>query len=374
MKIVFVSNFLNHHQIPLCEELRAAVEEFYFIATDNGDSQGYQVSEKRDYLIDYQKDSIRAKNEIMSADAVVFGACPEQFVEWRMKENKLSFIYSERVFKKGMWHFLRPKNLNMLMRRYLNHKKKNLYVLAASAFLPYELSVFGFPRDKVFKWGYFPNCKVDTEYEKQPNTILCAGRMLDWKHMETVIECARLLKQDSYKFKAHIVGEGPEKENLSALIDKYELNDYVSLLGSKSHDELLKLMQKSSIYMFTSDFKEGWGAVANEAMANGCAVVASSAAGATPFLISHNDNGLIYKYGKNENAYQAVKLLFDNPKKAKKIGEKAKQTINNDYNYNVAAERFLYAVDEFYSDNKITHAKTGVLSPVKIISNDWFKG
>ena len=372
MKIVFVSNFLNHHQIPFCEEIIKKCDEFYFIATDKDGNQGYQTTHDSYYLIDYNADTVRAENEILSADAVIFGACPDRLVELRMKENKLSFIYSERIFKKGVWRCLIPRNLQMLKQRYLNHKNKNLYVLAASAFLPYDLSLFGFSRNKIFKWGYFPECQVAAKADKQQNTILYAGRLLKLKHVETVIETAKLLKQDGLNFKINIVGDGPEKENLLELKDRYNLDGYVCFLGSKTHEELLEIMQKSSIYMFTSDFNEGWGAVLNEAMANGCAVVASSAVGSVPFLVSHCENGMIYKYGENRDAYKAVNVLLNDPQKAENYGENAKITIEN-YNYKVAAERFVGAVKEFYDYNKITPSDYGVFSSVEIIKNDWFK-
>lgn len=372
MKIVFVSNFLNHHQIPLCEEIISNVDDFYFIATDNGGSQGYQKTETRDYLIDYNTEKSRAESEIMSADAVIFGACPDSLVELRMRENKLSFIYSERIFKKGIWHCLIPRNYRMLKKRYLNHKEKNLYVLAASAFLPYDLSRLGFPVNKVFKWGYFPECQINEDIKKEKNTILYAGRLIKLKHVESVIDTARWLMQDGCSFKITIVGDGPERERLTALTEKYKLESYVEFAGSKTHDEVLEIMQKSSIYMFTSDFNEGWGAVLNEAMTGGCAVVASSAVGSVPFLISHNENGLIYKYGNNKNAYYEVKKLIDNPQKAVQLGEGAKKSILY-YNYKKAAQRFVNAVNEFYNDGTITPADYGVFSSVEIIKNNWLK-
>ena len=48
------------------------MDVFYFVATDNAGSQGYQRSEIRDYLIDDKKDIVIAKKEIMSADYGVF--------------------------------------------------------------------------------------------------------------------------------------------------------------------------------------------------------------------------------------------------------------------------------------------------------------
>lgn len=372
MKIVFVSNFLNHHQIPFCEHIKSLVDEFWFIATASGESQGYQTSHSGDYVIDYSLEKERALALILAADAVIFGDCPHELVPLRMKENKLSFIYSERIFKKGVWRCLIPKNFKMLKSRYLKHKTKNLYVLAASAFLPYDLSLFGFPQNKIFKWGYFPACNVAKPPKKEHKTILYAGRLLKLKHVDTVIETARLLKQDGIDFQVNIVGDGPEKDNLIHLVHTYNLENYVNFLGSKTHEEVLEIMNKSQIYMFTSDFNEGWGAVLNESMASGCAVVASSAIGSVPFLITHGENGAIYKSGDYKNAYNEVKNLLNDTEKAKQFGENAKATMDL-YNYQVAAERFVAAVKEFYANNIITPADYHILSSVKIIKNNWFK-
>ena len=53
-------------------------------------------------------------------------------------------------------------------------------------------------------------------------------------------------------------------------------------------------MERADIYLATSDRQEGWGAVINEAMNSGCAVVADHMMGAVPYLISHEENGMIY--------------------------------------------------------------------------------
>ena len=119
MKIVFVSNFLNHHQIPFCEEIKTLCDEFCFIAMENGGVGGYQVSQEREYVIDYKAETKRAENEILSADAVIFGASPDSLVNLRMKENKLSFIYSERIFKKGTWRRVIPKTRKHIKNRYI---------------------------------------------------------------------------------------------------------------------------------------------------------------------------------------------------------------------------------------------------------------
>ncbi len=373
MKIVFVSDYLNFHKTAFCDCLHSKIDTFYFVSGYSGEIKGYKGKIERDYVIYYKKERDRAIEEIMSADAVIFGACPSSLIEMRMRENKLSFIFSERMFKKSVLQCLKPKNKELIKKKYLNFKDKNLYVLAASAYLPYDLSLYKFPTEKILKWGYFPEIIMTEKTERIDNSILYAGRFLDWKHVETVVETARLLKKDKMSFRVSFVGDGPEKENLKALVEKYNLNDCVEFLGLKNHNEVLELMSTHQIFMFTSDFKEGWGAVLNEAMASGCAVVASSAAGATPFLIKHNENGKIYKYGNYKNAYRAVKELLLNKEQTEILGKNAIKTIENEYSSEIATERFVNAIKEFYETGSITPQESGVLSGVKILKNNWFQ-
>ena len=373
MKIVFVSDFLNHHQTALCDNIHSQVDEFYFIHGYSGKGSAIKKREEREYTMLYKDNPERAKKEILSADAVIFASCPNRFIDMRMKENKLSFIYSERIFKKSILQALKVENYKSVKQRFLNYKDKNLYVLAASAYLPYDLSHYRFPNEKILKWGYFPETNLLKDVVKKENSILFTGRFLDWKHAETVIETARLLKNDKIAFKVSLIGDGTEKEKLQNLVNKYNLNDCVDFLGIKSYQEVMQNMAEHKIFMFTSDYQEGWGAVLNEAMANGCAVVASSAAGATPFLVKHNENGKIYKYGNHINAYKAVKELLLNKEKAEKLGKNAIQTIENEYNGKIAAQKLVQAVKEFNDTGLITPYESGVLSQAGIIKNNWFK-
>lgn len=373
MKIVFVSNFLNHHQTTLCDNIQSKVDSFYFIYGYKGKGSKIKKREERDYTL-YFKDNVeRAKEEILSADAVIFGSCPKALIDLRMKENKLSFIYSERLFKKSILQLFKPQNYKAIKHKYLNYKDKNLYVLAASAFLSYDLSHFNYPTDKIFQWGYFPAIEKSDISEKIENSILFTGRFLDWKHVETVINTAKLLKKDKIDFNVSIIGGGPEEEKLKSFVNKYDLSDCVEFLGTKSHQEVLHIMSQHRIFMFTSSFEEGWGAVLNEAMGNGCAVVASSAAGSTPFLVTHNQNGKVYKYGNDKNAYIAVKELLLNKEETERLGKNAMETIENEYNCEIAAKRFVEAVKEFYDKGSITPYEIGVLSRADIIKNNWFK-
>lgn len=374
MTVALVSNFLNHHQIPFCEEMLKKCDNFYFIATDNGATQGYQVTCKKSYVVDYETEKERAEQILLDADAVIFGSCPNSLIKLRMDENKLSFFYSERFFKKGTWRRFIPSTRKVLNERIGQFKDKNMFVFCASAYLPYDLSLIGFPSEKCLKWGYFPDCQLYADQEeKMPNSIIWSARMLDWKHPEIPVLVAEKLKKDGYSFNLTIVGDGVELENTKNLAKEKNVTDCVSFLGSLPHDELLSQMRKHEIFLMTSDFYEGWGAVLNEAMSSRCVPVASHAIGSVPFLIKDNENGLIFHSGNANDAYLKVKKLFDNREMIKEMSKNAYSVMKESYNYKIASDRLAEFLNNMIQKDSMVTYEEGPLSKAAVITNNWYR-
>ena len=61
--------------------------------------------------------------------------------------------------------------------------------------------------------------------------FVAVGRLTRQKGFDRLIEACRLLRDEGYSFELWILGEGSEREKLEELIQKYSLNDRVSLLG-----------------------------------------------------------------------------------------------------------------------------------------------
>lgn len=139
-----------------------------------------------------------------------------------------------------------------------------------------------------------------------------------------------------------------------------------------SPEEVRKYMERANIYLFTSDFNEGWGAVLNESMNSACAVVASHAIGAVPFLLEHKKNGLIYKNGDINNLYENVKLLLDNQELSKKLGLEAYLTMKKKWNVKEATSKLLTLAESILS-NRPVYYHDGPCSKAEIITNKWSK-
>ena len=381
MNIVFVSNILNHHQMSLCKAFQKYFDDFNFVTTVKADNIGYQLSTDAEFVLHYENSENCENIEklILNADIAIFGACPDNLIEMRMRENKLSFLYAERFFKRGTWRRFIPKTRKAIYRRIVGYKDNNMYALCASAFLPYDLSLLGFPVEKCFKWGYFPDTKkydIETLLNKKKNIatkVLWVGRMLSLKHPDDAIRLAAKLKKNGINFELNLIGDGELRIDLETMVKSKKLEDCVHLLGSKTTEEVRNHMEESSIFLFTSDRKEGWGAVLNEAMNSGCAVVASSAIGSVPFLIKDGENGLIYRDGDINDLYKKVKYLIDNKENAAEMSKKAYQTLEGVWNAETAAERFMQLVNAIKTGDTDNLFNDGPCSKATVLKDNWRK-
>ncbi len=382
MTITFVSAFLNHHQILLCEEFRKHCDEFYYISTMPVPQErldfGYEdVEKKYSYVLrayDGSTDHKDIEDIILRSDAVIFGECNNKYIELRMKENKLSFLYSERFFKKGTWRRFIPQTRRKIEKRVIRYKNKNFYVLCASAYLSRDLKLLGFNADKCFKWGYFPQVKkydARPERNNTPVKLLWVGRFLPLKHTEDAIYAASELKARGVDFTFDIIGTGECEASLKELVKNLGLDKQVNFLGSMGPSSVIENMEKSDIFMMTSDFHEGWGAVSNEAMSTGCAVLLSSALGCANFLIKDKKNGLIYQYGNNKDFAEKLYQLAKDKKLREKLGKEAYKTIKEEYNQTVAAERLMEFIKNDCKVNK--DYDWGPMTQAPIVHNKWYK-
>lgn len=385
MKLVFASNYLNHHQLPLALKFRRMFgEDFIFIATKAVSNArinlGYiDMDEKYDFVLPAYKSQENEKlavDLINKCDVLICGSVPEYMVAQRINDNKIVFRYSERPLKNGVEPH---KYLARLLKwRKYNPRSKNLYLLCASAYTAADYRHFGMFKNRAYKWGYFPetvkyNSFVKLVSKKDTNSILWCGRLIDWKHPEIAVMIAQRLKADGYKFTLNIVGDGDLRAQLNKMIADNDLSDCVRLVGAVAADEVRKYMEASGVFLLTSDFREGWGAVLNEAMNSGCAVVASSAAGAVPYLIKNGENGVIYQNNNIDEMYKSVSNLLSNPNAQQRLGSNAYNTIIELWCADVAAERFITLAQCIENSSSCNVFNSGPCSKAEIISNNWFK-
>ena len=381
MTIVFISNFFNHHQKYISDYwYHATNRHYWFIATMEMPEEQKKLGYKEfneDYIIKLNKDNrCRIKEIVNKADIVIIGSGDETLLDERIRSKKLIYRYSERIFKNDI-------SLPRFIRRAMIHRKKNpssaeMYLLCASAFAAQDFMRCGLFKRKCFKWGYFPQTKKFEDISavisnKDKRRLLWCGRLIDWKNPCHTLEIAKKLKDNGYNFRLKIIGDGQLYEKMQRQIFKLSLENVVEMTGALPSDTVRDEMEKAGIYLFTSDFSEGWGAVLNESMNSGCAVVASHAVGSVPFLLKHKKNGLIYKSGDIDSLYEEVATLLDNPKLQDMLGLEGYRTITEEWSPEIAAQRLMELSSSILNKQTPVLPEDGPCSRAELLNNDWFQ-
>lgn len=351
MKVTFVSNYINHHQIPVSNVLYEHLgDDYTFVQTMPMEEErvklGWNPKDVPQYVCFAYEEEERCKELILESDVVIWGGLEaEEMLLPRLQAGKPVIRYSERLYKEGQWKAISPRGLRKKYTDHTKYRKAPVYLLCAGAFVASDFHIVRSYPDKMFRWGYFPECKeydVDALLaEKDSTEILWAARFIDWKHPEKVVEIARLLQERGMNFHITMIGDGPLWEQTKQQIEAKGLQEQISLTGSKTPAEVRMAMEKAAIFLMTSDRKEGWGAVMNEAMNSGCAVIADRMEGAALYLIEQGVTGFYCKRPAPEHMADLIAELLTEKNKCREMGRKAYAAIADTWNAKVAAERLL---------------------------------
>ena len=377
MKIVIFSNFINHHQVPVADELYQLCEgDFYFVETSQMPSAmlslGYPDYSTRPYVVkawESQENKQTAFQLAKNADVALFGGSEVlQYAVFRAKDNSLSFDVSERWLKKGILNLFSPRLLKLFCYYKVLFHRKQFYKLCASSYAAVDHSKLGMYENRCFKWGYFTkveHLKSDVLKSYVPDDIpriMWCARFLKLKHPDLPVKLAARLKQKGYKFILDMFGSGEELENTKSLIKELCVDDVVNICGNRPNDEILREMRDHDIFLFTSDKNEGWGAVLNESMSSGCAVVGSDEIGSVPFLIEDGVNGCIFKSNNLDSLEEKVIYLLDHPNERIVISQNAYYTMRDVWSPKNAANQLLNLINCIKCGDETKIPKSGPCS------------
>lgn len=379
MKLTFISNYINHHQIPLSDALYGILgEEYAFVQTEPMEEERIRQGWAKDfsqlpYLRIYEDNPEDVQKLIDESDVVIFdGLDDESYIADRLANGKIVIRAWERLYREGQWKAISPKGL---IRKYLDHTRYSdapVYLLCCGAYVADDFEIIKAYRGKRFKWGYFPAFIPSAKEERQSlknnavPKILWAGRFLKLKHAMDALMAVKTMTDEGLDFSMTFIGGGECEEELKAYTAANHLEDKVNFTGFLKPEEVREYMKAANVYLFTSNFEEGWGAVINEAMNSGCAVIASHATGAAPFLIKDRESGMIYRSGDVKSLEDALRTVVSDKEFRDKLGEAAYETIEKEWNPNTAAER-LVALCENLMKKEITFCESGPLSEAKVI-------
>lgn len=170
-----------------------------------------------------------------------------------------------------------------------------------------------------FKVRVIPN-GVDTDFFRPPENkregifrFLFAGRFQPQKNLFFLLEqIAALSKETEKPFELHMVGDGPQRDNLKKYADELGISDRITWHGWVEKSDLRKIYQEADCFLNPSLY-EGLPNTVLEAMSCGLPVIASKVAG-NEELVKDGVNGWLHTV--NTAFYRRLIKILDMEKKA----------------------------------------------------------
>ena len=120
------------------------------------------------------------------------------------------------------------------------------------------------------------------------------------------------------------IGDGPLRSSLEAMAEGLET---VRFLGFRNQQELPLLYAMADLLVLPS-LREPWGLVVNEAMAAGCAILASDRVGAAKDLVRDGVNGAVFRAGSIPELAERLERLLMQPDRLAEMGRQSRTIID----------------------------------------------
>lgn len=198
---------------------------------------------------------------------------------------------------------------------------------------------------------YIPNgvdqvfFRSNSSFKREKNTLLFVGRLHPQKNLVSLIEAMKLLNFEKFPVKLIIIGDGPQKQEILALIKKYKLKSKIKLEGTKHGPELIKYFHSSSAFILPSIY-EGQPLTLLEAWASSLPVIVSKT-GDNRYLVKDGQNGyFITNQNDPKNIAQTIKKsLLD--KNLSNIGKNGNLEVKNNLSWDLSTQKTLDLIATF---------------------------
>jgi colanic acid/amylovoran biosynthesis glycosyltransferase len=168
----------------------------------------------------------------------------------------------------------------------------------------------------------------------EPVRVLSVGRLVEIKGHENVLRAVGQLREQGRSVQLDLVGEGPLRGRLEAVVEELGLKDVVVFHGARTSVEVRELMAAAHLFVMASiqveGDREGQGLVLQEAQASGLPVVATNH-GALPEGMASERSGFLVPEGDVGELARRLGWLMDRPHLWGEMGANGRRFVEGKY-------------------------------------------
>jgi glycosyltransferase involved in cell wall biosynthesis len=169
--------------------------------------------------------------------------------------------------------------------------------------------------------------------------FLFVGRFQIQKNLFYLLDHVASLRRSGVgPFVLHIVGDGPQHDELQNHAINLGIEDCLVWHGWVDKDRLRQIYQSADCFVNPSLY-EGMPNVVLEAMACGLPVVASRVLG-NDAVVRHGETGSLFDLDKPDAFRTALREMMANPGRASEMGEKGRSWVMSDFSWRQVAQAY----------------------------------
>ena len=246
----------------------------------------------------------------------------------RNLRGKLNMIWAERFAERRERSTLETLAMKGVV-RLLNSRNMHLMTLGSGAEQDYR--GYGATRWRVWKYGYAVQPLESEPAARElprgePLRLVFIGALRSKKGVDVLLRALGERELVGGAWRLRLVGDGRDRARLEALAAELGIAAQVEFAGSVSHDEIGSVYRDADVFVLPSRY-EGWGAVVNEAMEHGVAVLGSDGAGSVRMLVEHGSTGFVFPAGDHAALTALLKQLVADPGMCARMGRAGRERI-----------------------------------------------
>jgi glycosyltransferase involved in cell wall biosynthesis len=182
---------------------------------------------------------------------------------------------------------------------------------------------------------------VPSRYETPPKGdgahLLFVGRLAAVKGLPVLFEAIRTVLAEHPALRLTLIGDGPERGDLTRMVARMGLADVVGFAGYRGQDEVAEALGQADMLVLPS-FAEGVPVVLMEAMAAGLPVLTTQIAG-VPELVRDGESGVLVPPGDAAALAEGLRRLLGDPALRARMGAAGRAYVAEHFNVKTEAAK-----------------------------------
>ena len=184
--------------------------------------------------------------------------------------------------------------------------------------------------------------QIKSNYNYDVFKIVAIGRLDHQnKGQDILIKAINIIvNQNNFrKIQIDLIGEGESRNFLNNLILKYQLDRYITLLGSKTQEFIMKHLHEYDLFIQPSRY-DGFGLTVVEAMCANVPALVSSGQGPEE-VICGEKFGWVFQNGNYKDLAEKISYIINHPEESHKKSIQGLKYARNEYNVNNVAKKYI---------------------------------